>query len=45
MAVGLLIRVGTLGDLLEHLDDLVGLSGTLGLDAATWQGKHRRRER
>lgn len=34
VAVGLLVRVGTLGDLLEHLDNLVGFSGALGLDAA-----------
>ena len=34
VAVGLLVRVGTLGDLLEHLDNLVGFSGAFGLDAA-----------
>lgn len=33
VAVGLLVRVGTCGDLVEQLDDLVGLGGTLGLDA------------
>ena len=33
VAVGLLVRVGASGDLLEQIDDLVGLFGALGLDA------------
>jgi hypothetical protein len=39
--VGLLVRVGAGGDLVEHGDDLVGLGGALGLDAGVtlWIGR------
>ena len=37
MAIRFLIRVGTSSYLLQEVDDLVCLFGTLGLDAVRWQ--------
>lgn len=41
-AVGLLVRVGMLGNLLEHVDDLVSFGGTLGLNADSFPDSARR---
>jgi len=44
-AVGLLVRVCTLGDSVEKRDDFVGLGGSLGLDAGRMQQSARQYSR